>query len=219
MESNRVSVIGRLHGDLKAFHSAADVEMLYDGTIVVQRLSGTMDFLHFLIPATVATRCGYTNPSDFMAHPLRMMGSIQTYSRLVDGKKRHYIILKVDHVEDALGSRDDNRVTLVGKISRPPVYRETPFGREVCEFMVAVERSRRRNDYIPCIAWGDNARYVGAMEEGQIVELAGRFQSREYVKTLENGEKETRTAYEVSAKTVCTHEVEKRLITEPEKEK
>lgn len=218
MESNRIIVVGRLLCDLKASYNVYG-ETFFDGIVAVKRMSGTVDYLQIVIPATAAVRCGYDKPWELRGRAIRLTGSIKTYNRKINGKKRHYIILKVSQIEEANDARDENSVELIGNIRMPPVFRETPFGREICEFMVSVDRSYWKSDYIPCIAWGETARRVGAMDVGQTVEIVGRFQSREYVKTLENGEKETRTAYEVSAKTVCTHEVEKRLITEPEKEK
>lgn len=218
MESNRVIVVGRLLDDLKASYNAYH-ETFFDGTIAVRRQSGTMDLLPIVIPATAAVRSGFDEPWNMRDRTFRMTGVIKTYNRDIGGKKRHFIVLQVAQIEEVNDHSPENSVALIGKICKPPIFRETPFGREICDFMVAVDRNYWKSDFIPCIAWGNTARRVSMMEVGQIVELAGRFQSREYVKKLENGVQETRTAYEVSAKTVCTHEVNKRLITEPEKEK
>ena len=218
MSLNRVVVVGRLHGDLKTSFNVYGVTF-FDCTVAVQRMSGTMDYLRTVIPATVAVSSGFEKPWDLQGRVLRMTGEIKTYNRIVEGKKRHYIVLRVAKIEEAHDIRSENSVSLIGKISSEPVFRQTPFGREICDFMVAVDRNYWKSDYIPCIAWGTTARLVSTLAVGQIVELAGRFQSREYVKRLESGEQETRTAYEVSVKRVCTREEENRLIAEPEKEK
>ena len=63
--------------------------------------------------------------------------------------------------------------------------------------LIAVNRSYNKSDYIPCIAWGRNARYAQDIEVGKQVSISGRIQSREYTKKI--GEvSETRIAYEVS---------------------
>ena len=71
-------------------------------------------------------------------------------------------------------------------------------GREICDLMLAVNRRYGRSDYLPCIAWGRNALQASAWTVGRAVSLRGRFQSRGYVKTLETGETQEMTAYEVS---------------------
>ena len=83
-------------------------------------------------------------------------------------------------------------------ICKKPVYRTTPFGREITDMLVAVNRNYGKSDYIPCIAWGRNAKFAGNLEVGDNIELWGRIQSRIYIKRDENGEAEERTAYEVS---------------------
>jgi len=93
-------------------------------------------------------------------------------------------------------------VTLVGVLCKPPIYRSTPFGREICDMMLAVNRAFGKSDYIPCIAWGRNAQYAARFGVGDRVRLTGRLQSREYQKLMENGEYITRNAYEVSAFTL-----------------
>lgn len=106
------------------------------------------------------------------------------------------------------GDGFDNRVTLSGVLCRPPVYRCTPYGREITDVMLRVERTlppgaacavpwRPRCDTIPCVTWGSVARQCAALSPGDAVRFEGRFQSRPYTKTID-GRTEHRTAYEVS---------------------
>ena len=64
--------------------------------------------------------------------------------------------------------------------------------------MLAVNRPYGKSDYIPCICWGRNARYVSNLEAGTCLKVSGRIQSREYEKKLADGTKDVRTTYEVS---------------------
>ena len=64
--------------------------------------------------------------------------------------------------------------------------------------MIAVNRAYNKSDYIPCIAWGRNARFADSLAVGDKVELTGRIQSREYKKTDVSGAEIIRTAYEIS---------------------
>ncbi len=91
-----------------------------------------------------------------------------------------------------------NAAELIGYICKPPIYRTTPFNREICDVLLAVNRAYSKSDYIPCIAWGKNARLIKNAPVGQKMCVAGRIQSRQYTKRLDNGETEVRTAYEFS---------------------
>ena len=61
--------------------------------------------------------------------------------------------------------------------------------------LLAVNRAFNKSDYIPCIAWGRNARYCKTLPVGTKLRVAGRVQSRRYVKKLSEEVSETRTAY------------------------
>ena len=91
-----------------------------------------------------------------------------------------------------------NEVVLVGYICKKPIYRQTPFGREISDLLLAVNRAYNKSDYIPCIAWGRNARFCQNLEVGTEVKVVGRVQSRAYEKKHEDGTIENRVAYEVS---------------------
>ena len=92
---------------------------------------------------------------------------------------------------------DRNRVLLCGTLCKPPKFRRTPLGREICDLMLAVNRAYARSDYLPCICWGRQARQAEQWQVGDRVRLEGRLQSRSYVKLTEEGPVE-KTAYEVS---------------------
>lgn len=94
--------------------------------------------------------------------------------------------------------RKPNEIFLDGYICKKPIYRTTPFGREITDILIAVNRAYNKSDYIPCIAWGRNARFCQNMIVGDHIKIWGRVQSREYQKKLPSGKVETRVAYEVS---------------------
>ena len=70
---------------------------------------------------------------------------------------------------------------------KPPIYRTTPFGREITDMLVAVNRSYNKSDYIPTIAWGATPGWRKNLPVGQKIRVEGRIQSREYEKLLESG--------------------------------
>ena len=104
----------------------------------------------------------------------------------------------VREILDEIPGKNPNRILLSGYICKPPVYRTTPFNREIADILVAVNRAYNKSDYIPCIAWGRNARFVKNLSVGDKVAISGRIQSREYQKRLSETDVRTMTAYEVS---------------------
>jgi single-stranded DNA-binding protein len=78
----------------------------------------------------------------------------------------------------------------------------TPFGREITDVLLAVNRHFNKTDYIPVITWGRNAKFTKSMSVGDKVTIEGRLQSRIYTKTHGDGTIEEKTAYEVSSSSV-----------------
>ena len=108
------------------------------------------------------------------------------------------------------GGVNPNFAELTGYICKEPIYRTTPLNREICDLLIAVNRAFNKSDYIPCIAWGRNARYCRTLPVGTKLCIAGRIQSRQYVKKLSEEESETRTAYEISVGRIETVHTELR---------
>ena len=119
-----------------------------------------------------------------------------------DGKSKLMLTIFVKELVDPNEINEINQIYLVGYICKEPVYRTTPFGREICDMLLAVNRSYNKSDYLPCIAWGRNARFVRDLGVGEKLEVQGRIQSRKYQKKLSETESETKIAYEISLSSV-----------------
>ena len=172
-------------------------EPFYAGTLLVKRLSGAVDRL----PVTIPGKLLAVSEIDYDKLML-MSGQVRSYNKVVDGSGRLMVTLFVQNMAETAENDTMNKVTLTGVLCKPPIYRSTPFGREICDMMLAVNRAFGKSDYIPCIAWGRNAQYAARFGVGDQLRLSGRLQSREYQKLLENGEYMIRNAYEVSAFTL-----------------
>ena len=92
----------------------------------------------------------------------------------------------------------DNEIFLNGYICKPAVFRTTPFGREIADILLAVNRAYGKSDYIPCIAWGRNAKFAELLPVGSNIKVWGRMQSRKYQKKIDEETVIEKTAYEVS---------------------
>ena len=157
----------------------------------VLRLSGAEDVL----PVVVSRSQLEFRP----VHPedaLTVEGEIRSFNNRSGVGSRLVLTVFARYLRPSEGE-DGNSVTLAGVLCRPPVYRRTPLGREICDLTLAVNRRYGRADYLPCITWGAIARTCAALQVGTPLRMEGRFQSRVYAKTLEEGIVH-RTAYEVS---------------------
>jgi len=103
-------------------------------------------------------------------------------------------------------SKNPNSIVLSGYICKPPIYRTTPFNREIADILIAVNRSYNKSDYIPCIAWGRNARFAKNLAVGERIAISGRIQSREYQKKVTDDDIKIMTAYEVSISKLAAYE-------------
>jgi single-stranded DNA-binding protein len=168
-------------------------EQFYTTTLRVPRLSGAEDFL----PITISERL--LMDTDITAGSLLCLeGQLRSYNKIVEGSGRLLITAFAQRLLPEDNDENPNRVLLTGALCKPPSYRTTPFGREIADLMLAVNRSYGKSDYIPCITWGRTARYAVGLKTGDKVQLVGRFQSRNYQKQLPDGTVVTKVAYEVS---------------------
>jgi len=169
-------------------------EQFFVTTLRVPRLSGAEDFL----PITLSERLLMDSPITNGSH-LCLEGQLRSYNKVIEGSGRLLITAFAQKLIDCeTDDENPNRVQLTGALCKPPSYRTTPFGREIADLMLAVNRSYGKSDYIPCITWGRTARYAANLKIGDKVQLVGRFQSRAYQKQLPDGTTLNKVAYEVS---------------------
>lgn len=187
--TNNVSVAGKLVG-LELSHRIYG-EAFYTFYLECDRLSDKKDVL----PVTVSERLLARYPM-CDGNVVCVRGQLRSYNKLIGGRIRLYLTIFAHEIGDAEGTL--NEIEMTGYICKPPIYRVTPFGREITDLLVAVNRAYNKSDYIPCIVWGRNARYADGLEVGDRVSVYGRVQSREYEKVMDSGETMQRTAYEVS---------------------
>ena len=84
------------------------------------------------------------------------------------------------------------------RVAQSEIVEFIEIGREIADVLLAVNRPYGKSDYIPCICWGRNARFVKNLAVGEKIALSGRIQSREYQKKISETETKFMTAYEVS---------------------
>ena len=200
-DNNHLSLVGKVTSEKRFSHETYG-EKFYIFDMEVPRLSDTTD----TIPVTASERI-INDELLTIGNKLIIRGQFRSYNSYENEKNKLILTVFAKDVltEDSLTEeeleetkRTSNEVTLVGYICKPPIYRQTPFGREIADILLAVNRAYNKSDYIPSIAWGRNARFCQNLPTGTEVKIVGRVQSRNYEKKHEDGSIENKVAYEVS---------------------
>lgn len=197
--NNHVLLKGKIK-ELPSYSHMVMGEGFFEMFVEVERLSEEVDIL----PVTISERL----IENFkIGDDIGIIGQFRSYNKLENGRSKLMLTIFVKELVNPSDMNEINQIYLVGYICKEPVYRTTPFGREICDMLLAVNRAYNKSDYLPCISWGRNARFVRDLEVGEKLEVQGRIQSRKYQKHLEDGTIENKIAYEISlSSVVLAHE-------------
>lgn len=199
--TNLIEIRGQVISEFCFSHEVYG-EGFYNFYIEVPRLSETSDILMVTVSERLAS---HIPEGTYVA----VTGQVRSYNNYVQEENRNKLIITVFAREieeltdiEEIRAKNPNNVYLNGFICKEPVFRKTPFGREIADLLLAVNRSYNKSDYIPCILWGRNARFVSGLTVGDNIKISGRMQSRIYQKKYENGDIIEKTAYEISVSKV-----------------
>ena len=184
LENNSVTLVGKVANE-KEFSHEIYGEKFYSFKLSVPRLSGNADE----IPETISERL-FKEDELVVENKMKIHGQFRSYNSYEGEKNKLILTVFAKDVEfldpeiEIVASKDfiSNEIVLIGYICKEPIYRQTPFGREITDMLLAVNRAYNKSDYIPCICWGRNARFCSTMEVGTEVKIVGRIQSRMYEK-------------------------------------
>ena len=199
-KNNKVFISGEIVTKAEFSHEVYG-EGFYEMYVLVKRLSGHGDIL----PVTISERL-ITDKDLKVGTTINALGQFRSYNKLVDGKSKLMLTVFVRELIEDEEVRNPNSIVLTGYICKQPIYRTTPFNREIADILIAVNRSYNKSDYIPCIAWGRNARFAKNLAVGEKIAVSGRIQSREYQKKITDDDVKIMTAYEVSIGKLAAYE-------------
>lgn len=190
--NNKVNISGTLVSDFEYSHNVKD-KKIYKAYLETERLSGIKDVIPLLTKDIVEKDC--------LGKRIKVDGRYRSYN--LHGDDGNHLILYVSpqNIKIEEDTKDENYIFLDGFVCKQPVYRRTPFGREITDLLLAVNRTFGKSSYIPCICWGHNAKFAKEFKVGSHIQVAGRIQSREYKKKIDD-RYEIKTAYEVSINSI-----------------
>ena len=146
---------------------------------------------------------------------VELEGHVRSYSKkLEDGKNKVeiYVFTYFDRPQD--DDEDNNVVELDGRICKMEQLRVTKSGKHTVHFtlannIISTDGTKKINNYIPCVAWGNLAKELSKLKVSDRIELKGNLHSRLYKKKINDSEIELKTAHEVLI-------LDYRLVTEEE---
>jgi primosomal replication protein N len=188
---NNVDELCGTLGDKPKFSHMSKERMYSTFPLEIQRLSGAVDTVIVTAAQELLSGLAVTDQSH-----LKVRGELRSFNNK-SGKGSKLVLTVFARELSFTQEEEKNSICLTGTLCKPPNLRRTPMGREICDLMLAVNRRYGRSDYLPCIAWGQNAEEAGTWDVGKAVKVNGRIQSRKYIK-IEDGEGIEKTAYEVS---------------------
>lgn len=194
-DNNQVTVCGTVIEEPEFSHEVYG-ERFYIFTISVLRLSDITDEIKVLASERLFGAETDVRENTYVC----VTGQFRSYNNYSGTGSRLILTVfaKDIFISDISETENPNKIYLEGFICKPPVYRVTPFGREIADILIAVNRSYNKSDYIPAIAWGRNARFCRDIPVGGAIRIRGRIQSRKYQKHIDDNTVVTKTAYEVS---------------------
>lgn len=193
MLNNKIYLEGKVASELEFSHEMYG-EGFYSFNIEVMRLSDSVDYLNITVSERLINNFELTLGKEIVVE-----GQLRSYNKFMDGSNKLILTVFARNIEECVQkSKNPNEIFLDGFICKEPVYRTTPFGREIADLLLAVNRAYNKSDYIPTIAWGRNSRFCQSLSVGENIKVWGRLQSREYQKKISDTEVIKKIAYEVS---------------------
>lgn len=193
MLNNKIYLEGKVSSELEFSHEMYG-EGFYTFNLDVMRLSDSVDTLNITVSERLLSNMKLEVGSEVIVE-----GQLRSYNKFIDGSNKLILTVFARNIEPCVErSKNPNEIFLDGYICKEPIYRTTPFGREIADVLLAVNRAYNKSDYIPTIAWGRNSRFCQTLNVGDNIKVWGRLQSREYQKKISENEVVKKVAYEVS---------------------
>ncbi len=205
---NKMFIKGRMETELEFSHETFG-EKFYRTKVKVTRKSGVDDHIPVIV-SELLIRKDLINKS-IKDKWTEISGEFRAFGKVDGDGSRHvklYMFVKKINIYNDTAeyetTKSENLIYLDGYICKPPIFRQTPFGKFITELCTDIKRTYNLSDWIPCIAWGRIALWTSELEIGDRVKILGRVQSREYFKRYseDSEEGEYKEIYEVSIKAI-----------------
>ena len=149
MLNNKIYLEGTVVSELEFSHEMYG-EGFYTFNLEVMRLSDSKDLLNITVSERLITTMDLKIGTEIVVE-----GQLRSYNKFIDGNNKLILTVfarNIEYCEER--SKNPNEIFLDGFICKEPIYRTTPFGREIADLLLAVNRSYNKSDYIPTYSMG-----------------------------------------------------------------
>ena len=141
MLNNKIYLEGKIVSELEFSHEMYG-EGFYSFNLEVMRLSDSVDMLNITVSERLLTGIDITIGKDIIVE-----GQLRSYNKFMDGTNKLILTVFARNIEPCIErSKNPNEIFLDGYICKEPVYRTTPFGREIADVLLAVNRAYNKSD-------------------------------------------------------------------------
>lgn len=187
---NRVYLLGTIKSEC-AFDHYYKREKYYSILVEYANANGTVHDVKLLVSEVFLEQLEQSKPIE--GKWIEVIGYLRT-TRICDEVKqpvKHYILISTYNVygnENPFSSLESTcRVKASGKVCRTPYFKVTSNKKLKSDFAILVRRKySNREDLIPCVMYGANAKKVKNIKVEDIVEVEGILQTRKVFKTPQN---------------------------------
>ncbi|EDS76655.1 single-strand DNA binding protein, partial [Clostridium botulinum C str. Eklund] len=128
MLNNKIYLEGTCVSNLEFSHEMYG-EGFYTFKISVNRLSDVRDVLPVTISERLLTEIEIKEGEDLIIE-----GQLRSYNKFIEGSNRLILTVFARDVQPCIEkSKNPNQIFLDGYICKEPIYRTTPFGREIAD--------------------------------------------------------------------------------------
>lgn len=177
--------------DIKPSHNVGDIE--YDKANLIVSRDGTREDIITL----KFKKFSNTFQED---DTISIIGNVRSYSKQINGKNKVdvYVFTYFDKNEDDV----INEFDIDGRICKINDLRVLENGKSCIHFIIAnnlnvSNDSQKLNSYLPCVAWGNEAKELSAKSVNDVIHIKGEIHSRIYKKMIGENDFEYRTAHEL----------------------
>ena len=198
---NEVTIIGTISENFEFDHEAYG-KKYFHSYICAERNSKYVDRILMVVPEDLIDE-----NEDYVGKRVFAIGHYLSHGYYDENRKYHVkYYFAANQFDISSKTNDWNEIILKGYVCKKIVKERISAGLTILKLAINREHGC---DYLHCLFWGDNSRMAASLEIGDMVEVFGRIQSRDYIKKTDNGQ-EIRTAYEISVAEIL--EVEERHI-------
>ena len=146
-KKNYVSLYGMVDSEIIFSHEVYN-EKYYTFILKIKRLSEIYEYINI----TISDRLLLNQVKLFNGQNIFVAGQLRSYNSYTSLKSHLILTVFVKSFEiiskDLSNYDNPNYIVIDGFICKPPIYRVTPFGREIADILVAVNRTYNKSDYL-----------------------------------------------------------------------